>query len=214
MSCGITGHSPPPHPAVSRSMAGWRKAIGGSARRSRGVRIQANAQTPIRLYRAVKTQGRRRKEGEDCLSKCEFRRPQRWPWRQTVKPDNCGGASGFVLLATEMNEQIKWIYVTGTFFGRESNRVCTHLSIYPHPNKIKRSEYAILPEPTRHEAQNKSNIIREVTNNSKLTDFYNNIFIFYSKKYYFYTSNHHLMQIIYKLYIQNFYLCLKNIIFY
>ena len=65
MSCGITGHSPPPHPAVSRSMAGWRKAIGGSARRSRGVRIQANAQTPIRLYRAVKTQGRRRKKGED-----------------------------------------------------------------------------------------------------------------------------------------------------
>ena len=34
-------------------------------------------------------------------------------------PDNCGGASWFVLLAVEKNEQIKRISVTRTFFGWE-----------------------------------------------------------------------------------------------
>ena len=34
-------------------------------------------------------------------------------------PDNCGGASWFVLLAVEKNEQIKRINVTRTFFDRE-----------------------------------------------------------------------------------------------
>ena len=35
------------------------------------------------------------------------------------KPDNRGGASWFVLLAAEKNEQIKRISVTRTFFGWE-----------------------------------------------------------------------------------------------
>ena len=104
MSCGITGHSPPPHPAVSRSMAGWRKAIGGSARRSRGVRIQANAQTPIRLYRAVKTQGRRRKKGEDRPSGASSADPDGDRGDEPNSPITAG-ASEFVLLAAEKNEQ-------------------------------------------------------------------------------------------------------------
>ena len=104
MSCGITGHSPPPHPAVSRSMAGWRKAIGGSARRSRGVRIQANAQTPIRLYRAVKTQGRRRKKGEDRPSGACSADPDGDRGDEPNSPITAG-ASEFVLLAAEKNEQ-------------------------------------------------------------------------------------------------------------
>jgi len=101
---GITGHSPPPHPAVSRSMAGWRKAIGGSARRSRGVRIQANAQTPIRLYRAVKTQGRRRKKGEDRPSGASSADPDGDRGDEPNSPITAG-ASEFVLLAAEKNEQ-------------------------------------------------------------------------------------------------------------
>ena len=91
-------------PAVSRSMAGWRKAIGGSARRSRGVRIQANAQTPIRLYRAVKTQGRRRKKGEDRPSGASSADPDGDRGDEPNSPITAG-ASEFVLLAAEKNEQ-------------------------------------------------------------------------------------------------------------
>ena len=111
MSCGITGHSPPPHPAVSRSMAGWRKAIGGSARRSRGVRIQANAQTPIRLYRAVKTQGRRRKKGEDRPSGASSADPDGDRGDEPNSPITAG-ASEFVLLAAEKNEQAQTSFST------------------------------------------------------------------------------------------------------
>ena len=86
------------------SMAGWRKAIGGSARRSRGVRIQANAQTPIRLYRAVKTQGRRRKKGEDRPSGASSADPDGDRGDEPNSPITAG-ASEFVLLAAEKNEQ-------------------------------------------------------------------------------------------------------------
>ncbi|WP_418400264.1 hypothetical protein [Barnesiella intestinihominis] len=76
----------------------------GSARRSRGVRIQVNAQTPIRLYRAVKTQGRRRKKGEDRPSGASSADPDGDRGDEPNSPITAG-ASEFVLLAAEKNEQ-------------------------------------------------------------------------------------------------------------
>ena len=80
------------------------KEYRGSARRSRGVRIQANAQTPIRLYRAVKTQGRRRKKGEDRPSGASSADPDGDRGDEPNSPITAG-ASEFVLLAVEKNEQ-------------------------------------------------------------------------------------------------------------
>ena len=51
---------------------------------------------------ARKTEGK----GRGLFERSEFRRPRRRLRRQTQKPDNCGGASWFVLLAAEKNEQI------------------------------------------------------------------------------------------------------------
>ena len=45
-------------------------------------------------------------KGRGLSERSEFRRPRRQPWRRAEKPDNCGGASWFVLLAAEKNEQI------------------------------------------------------------------------------------------------------------
>ena len=58
-------------------------------------------------------------KGRGLSERSEFRRPRRRLRRRTQKPDNSGGASWFVLLAVEKNEQIKRISVTRTFFGRE-----------------------------------------------------------------------------------------------
>ena len=44
-------------------------------------------------------------------------------------PDNCGGASWFVLLAVEKNEQIKRINVTRTFFDRERKSFVSQSSL-------------------------------------------------------------------------------------
>ena len=51
-------------------------------------------------------------KGRGLSERSEFRRPRRRLRRQTQKPDNRGGASWFVLLAAEKNEQIKQINVT------------------------------------------------------------------------------------------------------
>ena len=44
-------------------------------------------------------------KGRGLFVRSEFRRPRRRPRRRAEKPDNCGGASWFVLLAAEKNEQ-------------------------------------------------------------------------------------------------------------
>ena len=44
-------------------------------------------------------------KGRGLFERSEFRRPRRRPRRRAQKPDNCGGASWFVLLAAEKNEQ-------------------------------------------------------------------------------------------------------------
>ena len=44
-------------------------------------------------------------------------------------PDNCGGASWFILLAVEKNEQIKRISVTRTFFGWERKFFVSQFSL-------------------------------------------------------------------------------------
>jgi len=44
------------------------KPYRGSAHRARGLEYKQEHNPRFRLYRAAKTQGRRRKKGEDCLS--------------------------------------------------------------------------------------------------------------------------------------------------
>ena len=44
-------------------------------------------------------------KGRGLFDRSEFRRPRQRPRRRAKKPDNCGGASWFVLLAVEKNEQ-------------------------------------------------------------------------------------------------------------
>ncbi len=48
---------------------------------------------------------RRRKQGEDCLSEASSAAPDGGSSDRANKPDNSGGASWFVLLAAEKNEQ-------------------------------------------------------------------------------------------------------------
>ena len=68
-------------------------------------------------------------KGRGLSERSEFRRPRRRLRRRTQKPDNCGGASWFVLLAVEKNEQIKQINVTRTFFGRERKSFVSQSSL-------------------------------------------------------------------------------------
>ena len=126
-------------PAMSRSITGYRnlkskqgkreilpnlspcvaQRYRGSAHRARGLEYKQKQQSPIPPLSggedARKTEGK----GRGLFERSEFRRPRRRLRRQTPKPDNCGGASWFVLLAVEKNEQIKRISVTRTFFGWE-----------------------------------------------------------------------------------------------
>jgi len=79
----------------------------GSARRARGLKRPAKAKFPPLSGGEVarKTE----EKGRGLSERSEFRRPQRRLRRRTQKPDNRGGASWFVLLAVEKNEQIKRI---------------------------------------------------------------------------------------------------------
>ena len=54
---------------------------------------------------------RRRKYGEDCLSEASSAAPDGGSSNRASKPDNSGGASWFVLLAAEKNEQIEIPYI-------------------------------------------------------------------------------------------------------
>ena len=53
------------------------------------------------------------------------------------KPDNRGGASWFVLLAVEKNEQIKRINVTRTFFDWERKSLVFNLLPLPCPEALR-----------------------------------------------------------------------------
>ena len=72
-------------------------------------------------------------KGRGLSERSEFRRPRRRLRRQTQKPDNRGGASWFVLLAAEKNEQIKRINVTRTFFDWERKSLVFNLLPLPYP---------------------------------------------------------------------------------
>ena len=89
----------------------------GSARRARGLEYKQDPSIPPLSGGEVarKTE----EKGRGLSERSEFRRPRRRLQRRTQKPDNSGGASWFVLLAVEKNEQITQISVTRTFFDRE-----------------------------------------------------------------------------------------------
>ena len=89
----------------------------GSAQRARG--LEYKEEPPIPPLSGGEVTRKTEEKGRGLSERSEFRRPRRRLRRRTQKPDNSGGASWFVLLAVEKNEQIKRISVTRTFFGRE-----------------------------------------------------------------------------------------------
>ena len=95
--------------------------------KQRGLEYKQKQQSPIPPLSggedARKTEGK----GRGLFERSEFRRPRRRLRRRTQKPDNCGGASWFVLLAVEKNEQITQISVTSTFFGWERKSLVFNL---------------------------------------------------------------------------------------
>ena len=97
----------------------------GSARRARGLKRLAKSPPLSGGEVARKTE----EKGRGLSERSEFRRPRRRLRRRTQKPDNRGGASWFVLLAVEKNEQITQISVTRTFFGRERKSFVSHLPL-------------------------------------------------------------------------------------
>ena len=76
-------------------------------------------------------------KGRGLSERSEFRRPRRRLRRRTQKPDNRGGASWFVLLAVEKNEQIKRINVTRTFFDWERKSLVFNLLPLPCPEALR-----------------------------------------------------------------------------
>jgi len=93
------------------------KEYRGSARRAKGLEYKQDP--PIPPLSGGEVARKTEEKGRGLSERSEFRRPRRRLRRQTQKPDNRGGASWFVLLAAEKNEQIKRINVTRTFFGWE-----------------------------------------------------------------------------------------------
>ena len=91
----------------------------GSAQRARGLKRPAKARAKSPPLSGGEVARKTEEKGRGLSERSEFRRPRRRLRRRTQKPDNSGGASWFVLLAVEKNEQITQISVTRTFFGRE-----------------------------------------------------------------------------------------------
>ena len=85
----------------------------------RGLKRPAKARAKSPPLSGGEVARKTEEKGRGLSERSEFRRPRRRLRRRTQKPDNSGGASWFVLLAVEKNEQIKRISVTRTFFGRE-----------------------------------------------------------------------------------------------
>ena len=74
-------------------------------------------------------------KGRGLSERSEFRRPRRQLRRQTQKPDNRGGASWFVLLNSEKNEQIKRISCNRDYLLQGKKII----SIQPSPPAVLRS---------------------------------------------------------------------------
>ena len=91
----------------------------GSPQRARGLKRPAKARAKSPPLSGGEVARKTEEKGRGLSERSEFRRPRRRLRRRTQKPDNSGGASWFVLLAVEKNEQITQISVTRTFFGRE-----------------------------------------------------------------------------------------------
>jgi len=72
--------------------------------------------------------------GEDCPSEASSADPD---GDRSDEPDNRGGASWFVLLAAEKNEQIKRINVTRTFFDWERKSLVFNLLPLPCPEALR-----------------------------------------------------------------------------
>ena len=103
----------------------------GSAQRARGLEYKQDP--PIPPLSGGEVARKTEEKGRGLSERSEFRRPRRRLRRRTQKPDNRGGASWFVLLAVEKNEQIKRISVTRTFFGRERKSFVAQSSPLPCP---------------------------------------------------------------------------------
>ena len=99
----------------------------GSAQRARG--LEYKEEPPIPPLSGGEVTRKTEEKGRGLSERSEFRRPRRRLRRRTQKPDNRGGASWFVLLAVEKNEQITQISVTRTFFGRERKSFVSHLPL-------------------------------------------------------------------------------------
>ena len=95
------------------------KEYRGSAQRARGLKRPAKARAKSSPLSGGEVARKTEEKGRGLSERSEFRRPRRRLRRRTQKPDNSGGASWFVLLAVEKNEQITQISVTRTFFDRE-----------------------------------------------------------------------------------------------
>ena len=75
----------------------------GSARRAKGLEYKQDP--PIPPLSGGEVARETEEKGRGLSERSEFRRPRRRLRRQTPKPDNCGGASWFVLLAVEKNKR-------------------------------------------------------------------------------------------------------------
>ena len=105
------------------------KEYRGSARRAKGLKRPAKARAKSPPLSGGEVARKTEEKGRGLSERSEFRRPRRRLRRRTQKPDNRGGASWFVLLAVEKNEQITQISVTRTFFGRERKSFVSHLPL-------------------------------------------------------------------------------------
>ena len=105
----------------------------GSAQRARG--LEYKEEPPIPPLSGGEVTRKTEEKGRGLSERSEFRRPRRRPWRRTQKPDNCGGASWFVLLAAEKNEQIKRISCNRDYLLQEKKII----SIQPSPPAVSRS---------------------------------------------------------------------------
>ena len=109
----------------------------GSPQRARGLKRPAKARAKSPPLSGGEVARKTEEKGRGLSERSEFRRPRRRLRRRTQKPDNSGGASWFVLLAVEKNEQIKRINVTRTFFDRERKSLVFNLLPLPCPEALR-----------------------------------------------------------------------------
>ena len=111
------------------------KNIGGVPHRARGLEYKQKQQSPIPPLSGGEVARKTEEKGRGPSEQSEFRRPRRRLRRRTQKPDNRGGASWFVLLAAEKNEQTKCISCIRDYLWRGKKII----SIQPSPPAVPRS---------------------------------------------------------------------------